>query len=63
MNQGKEKERLVEIKVLVKPTPSRRTPRRDHIQEVARYVNEKIEEVLEKDEECLDPECCDTDGS
>ena len=41
-------ERLVEIKVLGQTYTVRTDSDENHIQEVARYVNEKIEEILRK---------------
>ena len=42
------KERLVEIKVFGQTYTVKTDAEEDHIQEVARYVNEKIDEVLKK---------------
>lgn len=42
------KERLVEIKVFGQTYTVKTDAEEDHIQEVARYVNEKMEEVLKK---------------
>lgn len=42
------KERLVEIKVFGQTYTVKTDAEEDHIQEVARYVNEKINEVLKK---------------
>ncbi len=42
------KERLVEIKVFGQTYTVKTDTEEDHIQEVARYVNEKIDEVLKK---------------
>jgi cell division protein ZapA len=43
-----ENERLVEIKVLGQTYTVKTDSDENHIQEVARYVNEKIEEILRK---------------
>ena len=43
-----EKERLVEIKVFGQTYTVKSDAGEDHVQEVARYVNEKMEEVLKK---------------
>lgn len=43
-----EKERLVEIKVFGQMYTVKSDAEEDHVQEVARYVNEKMEEVLKK---------------
>jgi cell division protein ZapA len=43
-----EKERLVEIKVFGQTYTVRSDAEEDHIHAVARYVNEKMEEVLKK---------------
>jgi cell division protein ZapA len=43
-----ERERLVEIKVFGQTYTVRSDAEEDHIQAVARYVNEKMEEVLKK---------------
>jgi cell division protein ZapA len=43
-----EKERLVEIKVFGQTYTVKTDAEEDHIQEVARYVNEKMDEVLKK---------------
>jgi cell division protein ZapA len=43
-----EKERLVEIKVFGQTYTVKTDAGEDYIQEVARYVNEKMEEVLKK---------------
>jgi cell division protein ZapA len=43
-----EDERLVEIKVLGQTYTVKTDSDENHIQEVARYVNEKIEEILRK---------------
>jgi len=45
MNQ---KERFVEIKVFGQTYTVKTDAEEDHIQEVARYVNEKVDEVLKK---------------
>jgi cell division protein ZapA len=42
------KERLVEIKVFGQTYTVKTDAEEDHIQEVARYVNEKLDEVLKK---------------
>jgi cell division protein ZapA len=42
------KERLVEIKVFGQTYTVKSDAKEDHIQEVARYVNEKMDEVLRK---------------
>jgi cell division protein ZapA len=42
------KERLVEIKVFGQTYTVKTDAEEDHIQEVAKYVNEKIDEVLKK---------------
>jgi cell division protein ZapA len=42
------KERLVEIKVFGQTYTVKSDAEEDHIQEVARYVNEKMEDVLKK---------------
>jgi cell division protein ZapA len=42
------KERLVEIKVFGQTYTVKTDAEEDHIQEVARYVNEKMDEVLKK---------------
>lgn len=42
------KERLVEIKVFNQTYTVKTDAEEDHIQEVARYVNEKMEEVVKK---------------
>jgi len=42
------KERLVEIKVFGQTYTVKTDTEEDHIQEVARYVNEKMDEVLKK---------------
>jgi cell division protein ZapA len=42
------KERLVEIKVFGQTYTVKSDAEEDHIQEVAQYVNEKIEDVLKK---------------
>jgi cell division protein ZapA len=42
------KERLVEIKVFGQTYTVKTEAEEDHIQEVARYVNEKMDEVLKK---------------
>ena len=42
------KERLVEIKVFGQTYTVKTDAEEGHIQEVARYVNEKMEEVLKK---------------
>jgi len=46
--EEKEKERLVEIKVFGQTYTVKTDAEEDHIQEVARYVNEKMDEVLKK---------------
>jgi cell division protein ZapA len=43
-----EKERMVEIKVFGQTYTVKTDAEEDHIQEVARYVNEKMEEILKK---------------
>jgi len=43
-----EKERLVEIKVFGQTYTVKSDAAEDHVQEVARYVNEKMEDVLKK---------------
>jgi cell division protein ZapA len=43
-----EKERLVEIKVFGQAYTVKSDAEEDHVQEVARFVNQKMEEVLQK---------------
>ena len=45
---GKERERLVEIKVFGQTYTVKTDAEEEHVKEIARYVNEKMEEVLKK---------------
>jgi cell division protein ZapA len=45
---GKERERLVEIKVFGQTYTVKTDAGEEHIHEIARYVNEKMDEVLKK---------------
>jgi cell division protein ZapA len=45
---GKERERLVEIKVFGQTYTVKTEAEEEHVKEIARYVNEKMEEVLKK---------------
>ncbi len=47
-NMGKERERLVEIKVFGQNYTVKTDAGEEYIQEIARYVNEKMEEVLKR---------------